>query len=72
MRKGSGMKKVEEVVKGWSPEERERFKDLIDECVKREIQIEENRIESLKGLKEIVDAKLAEQAANFHIKEGTA
>jgi iron-sulfur cluster repair protein YtfE (RIC family) len=49
------MKTVDEVIASWTPEEREQFKDLIDECKKRERMIADNRDKSLKGIKAIVD-----------------
>jgi hypothetical protein len=36
------MKTVNELVSEWTPEERERMKDLIDECREREKQLIEN------------------------------
>jgi hypothetical protein len=36
------MKTVDELVSGWTPEERERLKDLIDECHEREKELIEN------------------------------
>ena len=36
------MKTVDELVSGWTPEERERLKDLIDECHTREKELIEN------------------------------
>jgi len=36
------MKTVDELVSGWTPEERERMKDLIDECREREKKLIEN------------------------------
>ena len=49
------MKTVNEVIESWTPEECEKFKDLIDECKKREISISINRDKSLKGIKIIKD-----------------
>ena len=66
------MKTVAEIISQWTPEERERFKDLIKECQDREIKIEENLKISLDGLKRIVDAKLAEVTYPIHMKEGKA
>jgi len=36
------MKTVDELVSGWTEEEREKMKDLIDECREREKQLIEN------------------------------
>ena len=64
--------KVADVVASWTPEEREKFKDLIDECTKREIKIEDNRRLSLDGLKRIIDAKIAELAEPLCKQKGRA
>ena len=43
---------IQEEVEKLTPEEREEFKDLIQECLEREKEIEENREKSHKALKE--------------------
>jgi peptidoglycan hydrolase CwlO-like protein len=43
---------IQEEVDKLTPEEREEFKDLIQECFAREKEIEENREKSHKALKE--------------------
>lgn len=46
---------VDELISTWTSFEREQFKDLIDECRGREIQISDARAESLKRIKMISD-----------------
>lgn len=43
---------IQEEVEKLTPEEREEFKDLIQECIDREKEIEENRKKSHEALKE--------------------
>jgi len=48
-------KTVEELISEWTPEEREKFKDLIEECREREKCNHRNLRQSLAGLKRITD-----------------
>jgi len=44
------MKKIQEVIDLLSPEEREQFKDLIEECLQREKEIQDNYNKSNESL----------------------
>ncbi len=60
------MKTVDELVSAWTPEERKRFKDLIDECRERERSLMETSrasqesLQRLKGLEISLLVKSAE------------
>lgn len=56
------MKTVAIIISGWSPEEREKFKDLIKECEEREIGIFESS-KKLKSSLEELDKEMAEMTA---------
>lgn len=50
------MKKVDELVAEWSEEEREKLKDLIEECREREKEIIENSKRSRESLTKLADS----------------
>jgi hypothetical protein len=53
---------VDETIVGWTDEEREDLKDLIDDCRQREKMIERARIESMRGLMRLTDNVIGELA----------
>ncbi len=47
------MKTVDEIISEWTEEEREKLKDLIEECKERERRLVENSIACQNGLAQI-------------------
>ena len=59
------MKKVDEVVAGWTEDEREMLKDLIQECREREKILIENSIETKANLTKLSESLFC-FASGFH------
>ena len=65
------MKTVDQVVSEWTEEEREKFKDLIEECRGRErASIENSRVRK-KNLNEFMDSLVSLSSVAHELKEKT-
>ena len=65
------MKTVDQVVSEWTKEEREKFKDLIEECREREKVIIENSRVNKKNLTEYMDSLAFLSSVLHELKEKT-
>ena len=65
------MKTVDQVVSEWTEEEREKFKDLIEECRERErASIENSRVRK-KNLNEFMDSLVSLSSVAHELEEKT-
>jgi ABC-type branched-subunit amino acid transport system ATPase component len=62
---------VDELIAGWTEEEKENLKELIEECREREKSIEENRRLSLEGLKRLADEIVGDLVDYFYREKYT-
>jgi predicted nucleic acid-binding Zn-ribbon protein len=65
------MKTVDQVVSEWSEEEREKLKDLIEECREREKKISENSKRSRENLAKINESLQSFLTSLYEVKERT-
>jgi predicted nucleic acid-binding Zn-ribbon protein len=65
------MKTVDQLVLEWTEEEREKLKDLIEECREREKNISENSKRSRESLAKINESLQSFLASLYEIKERT-
>jgi predicted nucleic acid-binding Zn-ribbon protein len=65
------MKTVDQLVSEWTEEEREKLKDLIDECREREKKISENSERSRENLAKIDESLQSFLSSLYEIKERT-
>jgi len=63
------MKTVNELVSEWSEEERERLRDLIEECREREKRLIENSRRSAENLTKLTDSLTAIFSDAYEIRE---
>jgi len=63
------MKTVDEVVSEWTREERERFRDLIEECREREEQLIENSKACRENLTRLTGSMLSFFMRSFELNE---
>ncbi len=64
-----GMKTVDELVSEWTPEEREKTRDLIQECRERERELIENSKVCFKNLSELSELLSSLFSNSYKIKE---
>ncbi len=65
------MKTVDQLVSEWTEEEREKLRDLIDECRERERIISENSTRSYENLAKIDESLRSFLSSLYEIKERT-
>ncbi len=65
------MKTVDQLVSEWTEEEREKLRDLIDECRERERIISENSTRSYENLAKIDESLQSFLSSLYDIKERT-
>jgi chromosome segregation ATPase len=65
------MKTVDMLVSEWTEEEREKLKDLIEECRERQQRLIENSKALKKNLTELTDSLLSLFSGTYEIKEKT-
>ncbi len=65
------MKTVDQVVSEWTEEEKEKLRDLIDECREREKKISENSERSRENLAKIDESLRSFLSSLYEIKERT-
>jgi len=63
------MKTVDEVVSAWTEEEREQFKDLIEECRQREKILKENSRRTIESLDELTQSLTSLISKSWEIRE---
>jgi predicted nucleic acid-binding Zn-ribbon protein len=63
------MKTVDQLVSEWTEEEREKLKDLIEECREREKKISENSTRSRENLTKINESLQSFLSSLYEIKE---
>ena len=66
------MKTVDQLVSEWTEEEREKLKDLIEECREREKKISESSKRSREDLTKINESLQSFLSSLYEIKERTA
>jgi hypothetical protein len=65
------MKTVEELVSGWTPEEREEFKDLIQECREREKRLIQNSRACKESLFQLTESLISLVSSSSEIRRRT-
>ncbi len=65
------MKTVEELVSGWTIEEREEFKDLIQECQEREKRLIQNSRACKESLMQLTESLISLLSGSSEIKKRT-
>lgn len=65
------MKTVEELVSGWTPQEREELRDLIEECQEREKRLIENSRACKESLIQLTESLISLVSGSAEIRKRT-